>query len=115
MAKEIKVFDKGGKWFVNTALFRFNDPTPRADGEQINFEPGVPTKVAETEWLKGQELIVEIEDPHGDLPPQIEPEEPNDTGVPKLPEGMAAVTNPVSDKAVTDAAAATVKKTDSKK
>lgn len=72
---DVKVIDKDGQWFVNRALFRFNDPTERADGASVNFEPGLPTRVKPTDWMKGQALIVPCDDPFtGDPPPVIETE-----------------------------------------
>lgn len=60
--RDMKVIDKDGGWFVNTALFRFVDPT-HGEGKEVIFEPGVPTKVKETEWMKSQALIVACPDP----------------------------------------------------
>ena len=69
---DAKSIDKDGKWFVNTAQFRF------AHGERagVVFEPGVPTRVKPDGWIEGQPLIVEVSDPYGDLPAQIGVETP---------------------------------------
>lgn len=61
MASDFKIIDKSGDWFVNRALFRFVDPTNETN--PTIFEPGLPTKVKPTEWMKGQELIVACPDP----------------------------------------------------
>jgi hypothetical protein len=86
---EMKVVHKDGEWFVNTAVFRFVDPTNEAD--PVIFEPGVPTKVRLTEWIASQPMIVSSPDPMASdepIPTVIVPTEstlvPNDdqTGVP---------------------------------
>lgn len=68
---DVKVIDKDGTWYVNRAQFRFVDHTERADGQMVYFEPGLPTRVAPTDWVKGQELIVAINDPFTDEPPAV--------------------------------------------
>lgn len=59
---DFKVVNKTGEWFINRALFRFVDPTNETN--PVVFEPGVPTKVIQTDWMKGQELIVPCPDPN---------------------------------------------------
>lgn len=72
MSREVKVIDRSGDWFINTALFRF------VDGDTGNtFEPGLPTKVNATAWMKSQPLIKSCPDPLNSddpMPPQITPD-----------------------------------------
>lgn len=60
MSSDFKIIDKGGEWFVNTALFRMVDPT---NDPQTIFEAAMPTKVKPTDWMKGQPMIVACPDP----------------------------------------------------
>lgn len=60
---QMKVIDKGGEWFMNTAAYRF------VDAETGNiFEPGLPTKVKKNAWIEGQPMIVACPDPLSDEP-----------------------------------------------
>jgi len=53
-----KIHDKTGTWLINTAVFAFVDPE-----SGCRFEPRVPTKAKETEWVKGQVVIQKWVDP----------------------------------------------------
>ncbi len=53
-----KIHDKTGTWFINTAVFAFVDPE-----SGCRFDPRVPTKAKETEWVKGQVVIQKWIDP----------------------------------------------------
>lgn len=59
---DMNVIDKTGDWVINRAQFRLVDPT-HGEGKLIVLEPGVPTKVKKTEWMKGQEVVVDCPDP----------------------------------------------------
>lgn len=61
-----KVIDKDGAWVLNTGETRIPDyvrqhSTPGS--ELVILEPGEPTKIALSEFLKGQPNLREIEDP----------------------------------------------------
>lgn len=62
----MKVIDSDGVWIQNVGDFRIPD-YGRAEAEPGTdlefYEPGVPTKVKMSAWIKGQPTLVEIEDP----------------------------------------------------
>lgn len=84
MSQEVKVIDKDGEWYVNTAQYRFVHGTRQG----VIFEPGVATKFksqtkaadkdhpAVADWIDGQPLIQKIADPYGELPKQVKSETP---------------------------------------
>lgn len=74
----VKVIDKDGEWFVNTAMFRFVHGT-REDSPI--FESGVPTRIRPDDWIKSQDLIVKVDNPYEDLPEVIKDETPINGGV----------------------------------
>lgn len=61
----MKIVDPNGVWLVSRAFFPLSDPETGTV-----FEPGVPTRVAFSDWAKHQGVIHEIPDP---LTPAVEP------------------------------------------
>jgi len=61
----MKIVDPNGVWLVSRAFFPLSDPETGTV-----FEPGVPTRVAFSDWAKHQGVIHEIPDP---LAPAVEP------------------------------------------
>lgn len=56
--QNFRIYDEKGQWFVNTGRFTL------VDGDsKIPFDPGMPTKATETEWLKSQPTIVAAKNP----------------------------------------------------
>lgn len=51
--QNLKVYDPKGQWFVNTGKFSFVDPT-----NDCRFDPGVPTQVLQTDWVKAQSAVI---------------------------------------------------------
>lgn len=63
---EIKMIDKQGEWVLNTGESRIPDYVRHAENpgtELIIIEPGVPTKIVLSAFLKGQPTLRQIEDP----------------------------------------------------
>ena len=52
MAQQL-ILDEDGEFFTNAGSFPFIDPS-----SGVRFEPGVSVKTKETEWLKGQPVLV---------------------------------------------------------
>ena len=50
------IVDVKGEWFVNVGAFPFTDPTTK-----VKFEPQTPTKVVQSDWMKGQPVIQKTE------------------------------------------------------
>lgn len=80
----VKVIDRDGEWVVNTAMFRMVDPS-KGEGLEVILEPGIPTKVKKTGWMRSQPMIKDCPDPMGDgeIPKVVVPTEstlvPTDT------------------------------------
>lgn len=67
---KLSVIDKDGIWVVNRSEFRM----PDGDSGVI-YEPGIPTQVKDTEWRKERgDVLVQVEGPMSDTPPQIQAE-----------------------------------------
>lgn len=95
---DFKVIDKKGEWVLNTGESRIPDYVRQAEtpGEElVIIEPGVPTKIVVSEFLKQQTTLRLIEDPtNGDIvfkEPKAEPEPKAEKSKPKAdpaqPEG----------------------------
>ena len=67
---KFSVIDKDGIWVVNRSEFRM----PDGDSGVI-YEPGIPTRINDTEWRKTREdVIVQVDDPMGEAPSTIQAE-----------------------------------------
>jgi len=63
---DFKVVDKKGAWLINTGETRIPDYIRQAENpgeELVILEPGVPTRIVHSDFLKGQPVVREIEDP----------------------------------------------------
>lgn len=65
---DFKIVDKDKKavWVLNTGEIRIPDYVRQAESpgtELVILEPGVPTKILLSTYLKGQDLIKRIKDP----------------------------------------------------
>ena len=68
MSENFKIVDKDKKaeWVINTSDARVPDYVRHSENpgtELIIIEPGVPTKIILSDYLKGQEVLKLIEDP----------------------------------------------------
>jgi len=69
---EFKVIDKDGVWVMNTGESRVPDYVRHAENpgtELIIIEPGIPTKIKLSDYLKAQPTLIEVSDPLGDDTP----------------------------------------------
>lgn len=56
----LNIFDDDGEiWIRNIGDFRMPHPTR----ERLIFEPGQPTKVHGDDWISGQPVLEEMDDP----------------------------------------------------
>lgn len=61
---DMKIIDGDGEWIVNTGGFRIPDYDRAQDGsDMVYYEPGVPTKVVISDWIKGQVVLEKTDDP----------------------------------------------------
>lgn len=58
-----QIIDKDGLYFKNTGSFPFQDPTTGA-----RFEPSAVVKVKQSEWMKGQPVLKQVDENGEDLP-----------------------------------------------
>lgn len=58
---DIRIVDEDGAWLVNSGSFPLVD-YGRA-GDQIALEPGVPTQIKYSDFLKGQPTVVVVDSP----------------------------------------------------
>jgi hypothetical protein len=66
MSEHFKIIDKKGEWVLNTGEVRLPDYQRQVDtpgSDLVILEPGVPTRIVRSDFLKAQPLLRLIEDP----------------------------------------------------